>query len=211
MTQTIARRRKTQRRSSDIILSNIFINNSFICATDEAKLFYYPIETSISTVGLSKQIFPILTSTNCRLGAFNNNILIEFDGGYSVFTSSIMDYYPSQDILTFVSTINESKIELCEMSQLKDAMDKLSPIFFGESIQVMDILNKGNKLIISAQSSVHGKSEIITTSSLVTKFNTQLNINQLRAIPLEYKVYISNVKNDLLLFSDEATIIIVRS
>ena len=192
------------------ILSNIFVCNNFICATDETKLFYHPMETSISTVGLPKQIFSILTSTDCKLGAFNNNILIEFDGGYSVFTSSIMDYYPSQDILTFVNTINESKIELCEMSQLKNAIDKLSPIFFGESTQVVDILNKSNKLIVSAQSSVHGKSEIITTSSLKDKFSMRLNSSQLNAIPLEYKVYISEKKGDMLLFSNEESIIIVR-
>lgn len=185
-------------------LAPLYVDNIGTLATDGSRIFlnHKKIDTN-NKLALSSKILGFVRS-DYKLGADDKgNINISFEGGFAKFISDKLDFYLDDRIRKFVDESSKNTKLLCNVAHLRDAAEKLGPIFHGEMESVANLSNKNKKLEITATSTVNGVSDIVIDSDLDEEFSINMNLRFFANVPLNFDCYVSLDKDDRLYLSDE--------
>ena len=184
------------------IYSNICVDAGVIISTDTSKIFFSVEDLVLSErMSLNSKIVSFL-KVGDKIGTHNNNVVVEFEGGFGIFTSEDISRYPVTKIMSFIDKSKSSLKKICSINVVKEECAKLSHIFFGELIQEIEFSNEDYSLVMSAESVVNGKSQTKVKSDLQDKFSIKLDYSYLSHIPSSYLMYRGDV-DDKLLFKHE--------
>jgi len=190
--------------SSEALYSTVFLCAKYICATDKYRLYFKEIDINLdSPLSIDKTMLSVLTD-NCRIGSAEGKVVVEYPdlGGYAIFSAYSADSYPAGVIQTTVILDTTKLQKLCNILVLQDAVNKLTPIFFGEKIPIIAISNKDKQISVVAESMINGKATFESESKLEDEFELSINSTFFKNIPIDFDVFISKEHTNKLYLTD---------
>jgi len=195
-------------------LSPLYIDKTGLCASDGYRIFVnempYDLEGKLS---LNSKIMNFLKDQYLIMSDEKGNVNVQFLNGFAVFTTESLDFFPSERIRDFLSVSKTNTNLLCNISLLRDSVDKISPIFHGESEHFCVFSNANKKLTITGSSKINGVATVEVDSQFDGEFKLTLNAKTLKIIPFDYDCLVSLERQDRLLFKNElgSTVILMGS
>ncbi len=195
---------------NDSIYKYIYLDSGKVISTDTNKLFVSPCSLGLQKpLGIDSSLFKILRE-DLKIGESDGSVVVEFDRGYIISTSEYMDDYPASKIESFLEKTKRSDlVRICNVAAVKDAIDKLSPIFFGESSNLITLDFRSPKLKIKAESEMNGVAEIEIESSDSVDVVMMVDMNLFKPIPLSFDLFAVPEYLDRLYLTDEESEIIL--
>jgi hypothetical protein len=182
----------------DDIAKNVLVAKDGIYSTDNYRAFIYnkDIDVGDDLLFLDNKIISVLEEGFGVGISHNNNVGVTFPGGFGIFTTEPVRFYPNNKIRNFMLSLKKNNTYLCTSEQMQECMDKLSPIFFGESKKMVTIESNDSKVFIKGASRMNGEARIfLTESSSDLDLNVAITIESFKDIPLTHEVYASKVDN----------------
>ena len=193
------------------LYSNVFVDDSRVIATDSTRLYYHKESTGFSTpVGLNKRIIDIL-SPDLDIGVHKSNIIVKFKGGFMMFTTDIVEGdYPADKIENVMeNTETDALNRICPVGYLHNAILQTSPVSIGESISIIELMNKDKELCVTADT-INGTTSVIVTSHSDYKSKLFVNASFINRVPSNYDVFLETGKVNRIIFkATNSTILIM--
>jgi len=192
------------------LYSSLCIEGANIYSTDGIRLFYTTNSslTLKEIIGLDRKVLSFL-KVGDSLGIFNNKVVVEFEGGYAIFTMDNMSRYPTENIDSLISDSTKNLRKLCSVQQIQSSCQRLSPIFFGEQIAGITITNRKKKALIVAESLINGKAEIEIETDLDEDYEISMDSLLFKGIPDRFDIFTGNKKDMLVLKDTVSTIFLM--
>ena len=192
------------------ILSYVFLHGNKVMATDKHRCFLHKGELDVkSPLGINRKILSVLSS-GCRVGVYNNNTVVAFDGGRIIFQTALLDNYPEEKIISVVESTKTNIQMVCNVAVLQDAVTKVTPILFEEISDFVLLKNKLNKLVVSAESAVSGVATMVIDSQIEDKFKLAMNHKFISGIDFDFDVFFDwENSNRLYLTNGNAEIVLM--
>lgn len=185
------------------VYDKIFIDDNNIISFGHNIIFLREIKTNFkSKTGIDKRILSVLTE-GCSIGSVNNNFVVVFEGGFIIFETDSITKFNDSLIKKFFKNRRKNIKQLCSAAELKNAVDKISPIFYGEKIQNINIMNKSNKLTVKGGSVINGTSEASFNSLYKNPFTIDINTLTLNNVNNDFNIYINEEYADCLYLKDK--------
>ena len=192
------------------ILEHVYLDDKCICATDGARVMFTEHSDYFGQpVGISKKILSVL-NVGDKIGVKDHNVVIYFKSGFAIFTADKMESYPIKKIKDFVSTSFSNTLELCNLSNLREAFLIVEPVLFRETKRLVAMSHK-NKLLSIKASSINGEAETKIETVFDKEFQLTFDITMIRGVDTDYDVLISDVADKLLLTNNLKTNIILMA
>lgn len=194
--------------TSDTKLSYVFLGNGCIMASDKSKIFYKELDIK-DLIGINKSIFPILHD-GCKVGTEIYNTVVGFENGYGKFVVDPIRDFPYKKMREYINNSVEGIKPVCDIDILKDACNKIMPIFFNESKTFARIEgNSDGDILISASNRINGSVQEYIKGVSDFTFDISINISFFGGINNEYTVNIDpNCQDRLVLTNDNGIKII---
>ena len=130
-----------------------------------------------------------------------------------VFSIDKLDFYPVDRLKEIIDKYN-SVHPLCKFSDLKNAVNKLNSLSFGESTFFVNIKDKGEHIEVSYESVVNGSASVtipsIVNDKLENKDSVFVNGKFIKSInDLDYTVYLNPIFNGIIFENDKYTNILM--
>lgn len=191
------------------IYSYVFIGEGVIVSSDKERVFMSSSETADKPIGVDKRIVSLLDGGHLLGVAENRSTVVKFPEGYGIFVVDPIERYPVGKIKPFVNKTKDTAFELFNVAVVNDALEKLSPIFFGDKQPVLNIKNEDGVTVFTAESIINGKSTVEYETKVGTYVEIDINPNLFRDIPISFDVYYNNNYDDRLYLTDGESDIIL--
>jgi len=184
----------------------IYVGNNKICASDLSRLIMIEgVYITDEAFLIDKKILQALIP-GCKIGkdSETGSTYVKWDFGYGIFTVDEISTYPFDKLFSFYDKACETRELLCNVASIKEAVDNVSHIFYGENETVIQIKNNNYKMIISAESALNGVVKKEFESLYEGKASLRVDVNNFKNIPLNLDVFISlSSKMDTLVLDDD--------
>jgi hypothetical protein len=193
-------------------LSPLYVDKEGLCASDGYRIFTSSIPYEIDgRLSLNSKIMNFLKDGYTIMPDKEGNVNVQFLNGFAVFTTEKLDFYPSDRIRDFVASSNHNVNFLCNVAALRDATDKIAPIFHGESEHAVTIINSKNKISVTGESITNGTASVEVPSQSDVEFKLMFNAKALRGVPFDFDTFVTPDHQDRLILKNEmgSTIILM--
>jgi len=165
---------------------HVYVDKSGFIATNGQKLLYYAFDTKLDRpLMLTRNIINML-EVGYKIGANENeNAIVKFPFGFAIFTVQHHSLYPVDKIREFHEGLVSERNDLIQMSDFRAMLQKVSPVFIGESFKVVELTNNEKKLVMKAESPYNGKASVEEDSVLEGDFNLEIDSTLLSCVPSE--------------------------
>jgi len=189
--------------------ASVYVDNKGLIATNGQRLIIYEQDTKLDTpVLLSKEIISSLKK-GYEIGASGNTI-VEFPGGYAVFTTPHYSSYPVDNIREYAAFALADTELLLNVGEFKELLAKVDPIFFGEGKRIIDISNSNGIIEVSGKSPYNGTAKASTSSLLQDDFAMTIDADHFSAVPNEYDLHVHLGANDRIAAKNHSAEILLR-
>ena len=187
------------------IFSYVYMGKGNIIAADSSRVFLFEDNDLIKDceVLLNSRILPLAVE-GVKVGSYSNNTVVQFENGYAIFVVHDSDDYPTDNAKNYIKNSTENITRICNIAVIKDALEKVQHILFGEKEQVIYLSNKNSRLKIVAESAMNGISTYNADSDSDESFSIDMPISYFRKIPLNFDLFVekSNPRPDKIILSD---------
>ena len=199
--------------TSSGIAQYVYMCNNFVCSYSRDYAFFKKMSLDVKEpIGIAKNIIPML-NVGDRIGTYESNVLVYFKNGYIMFTSSMIEEYPSDWIEEeFTKKTNVDLQYLISMETFNKISTALKPIFFGEKKAFIELHNKNKELVGTAESHVNGRSTFTVKTELEEEFTFFVNLHYMSLIPIAYNIQIETGKEKLddIILSDDKSYVLMK-
>lgn len=166
----------------------VYADDSGIYSTSGGCAYFCPRNLDLeSSLFIDGRILDVL-KPGYELGENEDgNMVMEFDEGFAVF--DVYRYtFPVDKLIEIMNSKSKDLELLCNVLAIKEAVSKVSHIFFGEREADILIVNKNCNMKIIAES-INGRAEIEVPSHLDDKLVLTIDSSLVQRIPDRFDVY----------------------
>ena len=117
--------------------------------------------------------------------------------------------YSSEEFANHIINKTETNNEkICNVSKLHKAIFKVTPMFIGETISLIQLINKNKELFINAES-INGNTSVKIESLSDIKSKLYVNASYINHVPIDYDMYLEQGKINKAIFKNENSTIII--
>ena len=188
---------------------SVYLDSKGLVATNGQRLLIYEQDTKLDTpILLSKEIISILKE-GYKIGASGNTV-VEFPGGYAVFTTPHYSSYPADNIREYATKALKDTQPLINVGEFKELLAKVNPIFFGEGKRIINIVNSKGNIAILGKSPYNGTARANTTSMLQDNFDITIDADHFSAVPDDYDLHVHLGSDDRIAAKNHVAEILLR-
>ena len=188
---------------------NVFIDKEGLISTSGQRLIIYEQDTGLEVpLLLSKEIISSL-KVGYKIGASGNTV-VEFLGGYAVFTTPHYSSYPAENIREYAVKALADTQPLINVGEFKELLAKVDPIFFGEGKRIINIVNSKGTIAVLGKSPYNGKAKADTTSMLQDNFDITIDADHFSAVPNDYDLHVHLGSDDRIAAKNGVAEILLR-
>ncbi len=190
---------------------HVFFDDKGMLSTSGQKILRYAGKSSLDKpVILPKSVISLL-----KVGYFigsdeNDNTIVKFPNGFAIFTTPHYSSFPGEKIREFIDPLLEDTKKLVNVGVFKDALSKVTPIFFGETLRIVELKNDSFGILkIRGESPFNGVASASVKSELSESVLMYINVDLINVVPGEYDFHIKSGINDRLMAKNHSSEIVL--
>jgi hypothetical protein len=189
--------------------ASVYIDDKGLVSTNGQRLLIYEQDTKLDTpILLSKEIISSLKE-GYKIGASGNTV-VEFPGGYAVFTTPHYSSYPAENIRDYAAKALADTEPLLNVGEFKELLAKVNPTFFGEGKRIIDISNSNGIIEVSGKSPYNGTAKASMSSMLQEDFDMTIDADHFTAVPDDYDLHVHLGSTDRIAAKNHVAEILLR-
>jgi len=169
----------------------------------------YSQDTGLETpILLSKEMISTLKE-GYKIGQGGNTV-VEFPGGYALFTTPHFSSYPANNIREWATKALADTQPLISVGEFKELLAKVNPIFFGEGKRIINIVNSKGTVAVLGKSPYNGKAKASAASMSQDDFDITIDADHFAAVPDEYDLHVHLGSSDRIAAKNHVAEILLR-